>query len=314
MSLKPLRDEFGEALLNLGKEKVNVVALDADLSKATRTTYFKNKFPERFFDVGIAEANMISMAAGLSTCNLIPFACTFSFLIALRTADQVRSQICYPNLNVKLVGTNGGLTGYGDGATHQCLKDIAVMRAMPNMTVVVPSDAQSIHQAVQKAAEHVGPVFLRIPRVPGENVHGKNERFEIGKGLKLKSGIDLTIIATGLMVSRALQAAEKLTRLKISVEVIEIHTLKPLDKDLVIESAAKTGAVVTVEEHSVYGGLFSSVCEVLSNNLPVPVEYVAVEDKFGASGSYEELLEAYGLTAENIILKAQDALRRKRGV
>lgn len=313
MTLKPLRDEFGEALVNLGEEKSNVVVLDADLSKATRSVFFKKKFPDRFINVGIAEANMVSMAAGLSTCDLIPFACTFSFLIALRTTDQIRSQICYPNLNVKLVGSNGGLTGYGDGATHQCLKDISMMRSLPNMTVLVPSDASHIHQAVRKAAEYWGPVFLRIPRVPGENIHAESETFEIGKGIQLREGTDLTLVASGLMVSRTLRAAAALAKENIRAAVIEIHTIKPFDKELIIANALKTGAVVTVEEHSVFGGLFSAVSEVLSNHCPVPVEYVAVEDRFGESGAYEELLEICGLTVENILLKSKKALSRKKG-
>lgn len=310
---RPLREVFGEALTLLGRANPRVLVLDADLSEATKSVMFKKEFPDRFFNVGIAEANLVCIAAGLSTTGHIPFACTFAFLLALRAADQIRSQICYPEMNVKLVGTNGGLTGFGDGATHQCTKDLAIMRAMPNMTVVVPSDAITVTKAVFAAAEHVGPLFLRIPRMPGVTVHDPQVEFRIGKGCRLRTGADLTIVANGLMVSRALEAASRLATQGLQAEVLEIHTLKPFDEALVIESARKTGAVVTVEEHSRYGGLFSAVSETLSRHHPVPIEYVAIEDRFGESGVYEEILERYGLTAERVVEKARRVLQRKKG-
>lgn len=310
---RPLREVFGEALTLLGRANPRVLVLDADLSEATKSVMFKKEFPDRFFNVGIAEANLVCIAAGLSTTGYLPFACTFAFLLALRAADQIRSQVCYPEMNVKLVGTNAGLTGFGDGATHQCTKDLAILRAMPNMTVVVPSDAITVTKAVFAAAEHVGPLFLRIPRVPGVAVHDPQVEFRIGKGYRLRTGSDLTIVANGMMVSRALEAASNLAAQGIQAEVLEIHTLKPFDEALVIESAQKTGAVVTVEEHSRYGGLFSAVSETLSMNHPVPIQYVAIEDRFGESGVYEEILERYGLTVQKVVEKTARVLQRKKG-
>jgi transketolase len=309
---RPLREVFGEALIQLGRANPRVVVLDADLSEATKSVMFKKAFPDRFYNIGIAEANMVCIAAGFSTTGHIPFACTFAFLLALRAADQIRSQVCYPEANVKLVGTNGGLTGFGDGATHQCTKDLAIMRAMPNLTVVVPSDAVTVTKAVFAAAEHVGPLFLRIPRVPNPIVHDPEVEFRIGKGYRLREGSDLTIVANGMMVSRALEAASRLAAEGTQVEVLEIHTLKPFDETLVIDSAVKTGAVVTVEEHSRYGGLFSAVSETLSMHHPVPMEYVAVEDRFGESGVYEQILERCGLTPEKVVEKARKVLQRKK--
>ncbi len=312
MNSKPLRDVFGEALAELGKKNSDIVVLDADLSGATRSAYFGREFPGRFFNVGIAEANMVSIAAGLSTCGKIPFATTFSFLITLRATDQIRSQICYPHLNVKLMGTNGGLSGAGDGATHQSVMDIAIMRSMPGMTIVVPSDEVQMRQAVHKAAEHKGPLFLRIPRVPAPIFHDNKMNFEIGKGLLLRDGSDITIIAMGLMVSKTLEAAKQLATDGINAQIIEIHTIKPIDDNLITQSVAKTGAVVTVEEHSRYGGLFSAVSEVMGETNPVPIEHVAIEDRFGESGTYEEILESCGLTVENIIKKTKWAISRKK--
>jgi len=307
----PLRDVFGETLVELGRQKPNVVVLDADLAGATRSSFFSKKFPERFFNLGIAEANMVSIAAGLATCGKTPFVCTFSFLLSLRAADQIRSQIVYPGLNVKLMGTNGGLSGYSDGVTHQSIMDIAIMRAMPKMTVIVPSDETGLKWAVRVAAEIVGPVFLRIPRVSAPVIHDNQSDFEIGKGICLKKGSDVTIVAMGMMACRALEAAERLDEKGISAEVVEIHTIKPLDEDLLARSISKTGAVVTVEEHSRYGGLYSAVSEVVGRHHPVPIEYVAIEDRFGESGQYEEILEVCGLTVRNIVDKAEAVNKRK---
>ena len=312
MSETPLRDVFGKALAELGSLNPNVVALDADLAGATRSMYFGEAHPDRFFNVGIAEANMVSIAAGLSTCGKIPYACTFSFLITLRALDQIRSQVCYPHLNVKLVGTNAGISGFGDGATHQEVADLAIMRAMPGMTVVVPSDEVTMRQAVLQSADHVGPFYLRVPRVPAPVLHNPESPFVFGKGIRLREGADVTIVAMGMMVCRAMDAAEQLAGAGIQADVIEIHTLKPIDAELLAASISKTGAVVTAEEHSRYGGLFSAVAEVAGEVKPVPMGHVAIEDRFGESGQYDEIMAACGLTAEHIVAEAKAAAARKR--
>lgn len=311
--MKLMRDAFGEALRELGRVRGDIIVLDADLSSATRTALFGDEFPNRFFNAGISEANMVCIAAGFATCRKIPFACTFSFLLALRAADQIRSHVCYPCLNVKLVGTNGGLSGFGDGATHQCIKDIAVMQAMPGMTVIVPSDEIGVREAVFQAADYQGPVFIRVARVEAPVVHNLGSELKIGKGLVLKEGKDLTIVATGMMVHKALMAAEKLTKEGIESQVLEIHTVKPLDKQTLLRCVARTRAAVVVEEHNRYGGLFSSVAGILAENDPVPLEAVAIDDRFGESGEYEELLEACGLTIANIVVRSHRVIERKRG-
>ncbi|HEO70124.1 MAG TPA: transketolase family protein [Candidatus Hydrogenedentes bacterium] len=312
MSSTPLRDTFGKALAELGGLNPDVVALDADLAGATRSIYFAKEHPDRFFNVGIAEANMVSIAAGLSTCGKIPYACTFAFLLALRALDQIRSQVCYPHLNVKLMGTNGGLSGFGDGATHQEVADLAIMRAMPGMTVVVPSDEPTMRQAVLESARHAGPLFLRVPRVSAPVVHGPQDPFTYGKGIVLLEGADVTIVAMGMMVWRAIEAAKRLAADAIRAEVIEIHTLKPIDVELLAASLSKTGAAVTAEEHTRFGGLFSAVSEVAGELKPVPIGCVAIEDRFGESGQYEEIMASCGLTADHIVAKAKDVVHRKR--
>ncbi len=314
MSNKPLRDIFGEALRDLGAQNPKVVALDADLAGATRSGVFGKAYPERFFNVGITEANMVSVAAGLSTCGYIPFACTFSFLMTLRAADQIRSQVCYPKLNVKLVGTNGGLSGFGDGATHQSVMDLAIMRAMPGMTVIIPSDAATLRAAVFAAADYTGPLFLRVPRVPARDIHDASEPFAIGKGYKLRDGKDVTLVATGLMAAIALDAADALCGEGLSAEVIEIPTLKPMDSMLIAESLAKTHAVVTVEEHSRFGGLFSAIAETAGEMSPSAMGHVAIEDRFGESGEYDEILESCGLTVAHIVEEAKSAMARKQAM
>lgn len=312
MAGKALREVFGEALRELGAENERVVALDADLSGATRSILFGQAYPDRFINVGIAEANMVSVAAGLATCGKIPYACTFSFLLALRALDQIRSQVCYPNLNVKFVGTNGGLSGFGDGATHQSTKDIAIMTALPNMKVMVPSDTVTMHWAIREAANVDGPVFIRVPRVPAPEFHSDSAKLEFGKGVLLREGTDVTIVTMGMMLEPAMKAAEILAAEGIQAEVIEALTIKPFDAQLLLQSRAKTGAVVTAEEHSRYGGLFSIVSEVLSENAPAPVLPVAIEDRFGASGTYAELLEDCGLTAQHIVEQARKAVAMKK--
>jgi transketolase len=309
--VKPLREVFGEALLELGAKNETIFALDADLAKATRSSLFGERFPDRFFNVGITEANMVSVASGLASCGKIPFACTFSFLLALRAADQIRSQVCYPMQNVKLIGTNAGLSGFGDGATHQCVLDISVMRAMPNMTVIEPSDEKTVREAVFQAAEIEGPVYIRISRVEAPDLHSKIDDITVGKGVLLRNGNDVTLIASGLMVHKAMTAAESLSEAGISAQVLEIHTAKPLDKESILRCARNTGAVVVVEEHSLYGGLCSAVSETLITEYPVPAEFVAIQDRFGESGQYEEILEVCGLTIENIVQKAKSAVSRK---
>jgi transketolase len=309
--MKPLRDVFGEALVELGEKNPDVFVLDADLAGATRSIFFGDRFPERFFNVGITEANMVSIGAGLASCGKIPYVCTFSFLLSLRALDQIRSQICYPRLNVKLMGTNAGLSGFGDGATHQCVLDLAIMRSLPGMTVVVPSDEQTMRQAVLASIEHEGPLFLRIPREGGPEVHKNRVEFEIGRGLALRQGEDVSIIAMGLMVSKALEAAQHLESQGIKAQVLEIHTLKPLDRELILQCVSETNAVVVVEEHSRYGGLGSAVSEVLGEEFPAPFEFVAIEDRFGESGQYEEILASCGLTVQNIVARAKAVLKRK---
>ena len=311
MSNMQLRDVFGLTLAELGSRNPHVVALDADLSGATRSLHFAKAHPDRFFNVGIAEANMVSVAAGLSTCGKIPYACTFTFLITLRALDQIRSQVCYPNLNVKLVGTNAGLSGFGDGATHQEVADLAIMRAMPGMTVVVPSDEVTMRHAVMQSAEHVGPFYLRVPRVPAPGGHEPGAPFEFGKGIRIREGADVTIVAMGLMLHVAIAAAEALAADGLRAEIIEIHTLKPMDAPLLAASLSKTGAAVVVEEHTRFGGLFSAVAEVAGETRPVPIEHVAIEDRFGESGQYDEILAACGLTAEHVAQRAKAAVRRK---
>lgn len=312
MAEKALREIFGEALRDLGKENEKVVVLDADLSSATRSILFGKEFPDRFFNVGIAEANMVSIAAGLSTCDLIPFATTFSFLFALRTTDQIRSQICYPNLNVKIVGTNGGLSGFGDGATHQTTTDISIMNSLPNMKIMVPSDEPTMHWVINEAAKIDGPVFIRVPRVGAPVLHTSDCKFEVGKGVLHREGKDVTIVTTGMMLQYSIEAAEKLAAEGIEAEVIEMITIKPLDKEILLNSAKKTGTVVTTEEHSRYGGLFSIVSETLSETYPVPVRPVAIEDRFGESGEYWQILQACGLTTEHIIEEAHKSISMKK--
>lgn len=311
MSNKALRDVFGEELRSLGEENKKIVVLDADLSTTTKSAYFGDAFPERFFNVGIAEANMISIAAGLSNCGYIPYAATFGFLLALRATDQIRSQICYPKLNVKLVGGNAGLSGFGDGATHQTTNDLAIMNSLPNMQILVPSDELSLRWAIREAAKIEGPVYVRVPRVEAPACHNEDFNFEFGKGKLIKEGTDLTIIATGLMLSKALDAAANLEKQGISAAVAEIMTLKPFDADFVVDAAKKTGAVVTVEEHSKFGGLFSLVSGALSARCPVPVLPVAIEDRFGETGTYAQILESCGLTVEHIEAMALEAINKK---
>ena len=309
---KATREAYGAALVSLG-EKYDFVVLDADLAAATKTGVFKKAFPERFFDCGIAEGNMMSVAAGLATTGKIPFVSTFAIFASGRAYEQVRNSIGYPHLNVKIGATHAGITVGEDGATHQSNEDLALMRTIPGMVIINPADATEAYAATEAALLHNGPVYLRYGRfaVPDLSSELKDYRFELGKGVVYKEGKDVTIAATGFMVHLAVEAAALLAEEGIDAEVINIHTIKPLDADLIEKSARKTGAVVTAEEHSVIGGLGGAVCEALSERYPCPVVRVGVEDAYGRSGKVPELLEIYGLTAKNIAAKAKAAIAKK---
>ena len=310
---KATRESYGQALAELG-EKYDFLVLDADLAAATKTGMFKKKFPERFFDCGIAEGNMMSVAAGIAATGKKVFASTFAMFAAGRAFEQVRNSIGYPHLNVKIGATHAGITVGEDGATHQCNEDIALMRTIPGMTIVSPADATEAYAAVEAAINYEGPMYLRFGRfaVPDLSSEMEGYKFELGKGVLYREGKDVTIIANGFMVHLAVEAAEMLAAEGISAEVINIHTVKPLDDALVIASASKTGAVVTAEEHSVIGGLGSAVCDTLAENCPVPVIKVGVQDSFGKSGKVPELLEIYGLTAKNIAESAKQDISKKK--
>ena len=301
------RESYGNALVELGKEHDNLVVLDADLAGATKTGTFKKAFPERHIDCGIAEADMMGIAAGLSTCGKVPFASSFAMFAAGRAFEQVRNSIGYPHLNVKIGATHAGISVGEDGATHQCNEDIALMRTIPGMVIINPCDDVEARAAVKAAYEYQGPVYLRFGRlaIPVMNDEA-TYKFELGKGVVLKEGKDVTIIATGLCVSEAMEAAKLLEADGIDAEIINIHTIKPLDEELVLASAAKTGKVVTVEEHSVIGGLGSAVCDVLSEKAPTKVMKIGVNDRFGESGTGAELVKYFGLDGESIYKKVKE--------
>ncbi len=305
------RESYGNALTELGKEYPQLVVLDADLAQATKTGIFKKSFPDRHIDCGIAECNMMSVAAGLSTVGKIPFVSTFAMFAAGRAYEQVRNSIGYPHMNVKIGATHAGISVGEDGATHQCNEDIALMRMIPGMVVINPADDVEAKAAVKAAIEYEGPVYLRFGRlaVPVINDH-EDYRFEIGKGITLKEGKDITILATGLEVSEALEAAELLEKDGIDVEVINIHTIKPLDEELILKSAQKTGKVVTVEEHSVLGGLGGAVSELLGKKCPTQMMCIGIEDVFGESGPAKQLLEKYGLDKEGIYRKIKNFIEK----
>ena len=298
------REAYGNTLAEL-KDNENVVVLEADLGHATKSLKFKEVCPQRFFNMGIAEADMIGTAAGLAACGKVPFASTFSVFATGRAFDQVRNSVCYPNLNVKIVGTHAGITVGEDGGTHQAIEDIALMCSLPNMSIVVPSDDVEARAAVLAAAAYKGPMYLRMARVASPTYHNDSYVFTLGQGEIIREGSDLTIIACGLMVMKAMEAAEQLAKEGVSVRVINMHTIKPLDHKLVIESAEKTGKIITVEEANILGGLGSAVCETVSEYCPVPVKRIGVRDIFGKSGNPDKLLQEYGLTAEHIIEEAR---------
>ena len=305
------RESYGNALARLGEE-YDIVVLDADLSKSTKTEVFKKKFPERFINMGIAEQNMISTAAGLASCGKIVFASSFAMFAAGRAFEQIRNSVCYPNLNVKIGATHAGISVGEDGATHQCLEDIGIMRTIPNMVIINPADDVEAQAAVEAAVKHNGPVYLRFGRLGVPVIYDESTyKFELGKGVELKDGSDVTIIATGLLVADALEAEKMLEKDGISARVINIHTIKPIDREIISKAAAETGAIVTCEEHNIIGGLGSAVAEVLCEECPVPMERVGVRDKFGKSGVPAQLLKDYGLTADDIVAAAKKVINKK---
>ncbi len=300
------RDAYGKALAKLGAEHENLVVLDADLANATKTQTFQKAFPDRHFDCGIAEANMICVAAGMSTTGLVPFASSFAMFAAGRAFEQVRNSIGYPMLNVKIGATHGGISVGEDGASHQCCEDFALMRSIPGMTVICPADGVEAEAAVKAAYEMEGPVYLRFGRLAIPVFHEEGFNFQIGKGEVLREGTDVAIIANGLLTYEAIQAGEQLAEMGINAMVINMATVKPLDEELVLEAAKKCGKVITCEEHSVIGGLGEAVCSLLSEKLPTPVRRIGVNDEFGHSGPAVPLLKAFGLSAEHIVEVAKD--------
>lgn len=306
------REAYGNALAEFGSDS-RIVVFDADLSKSTKTDNFRKIYPERFFNMGIAEGNMMASAAGMASCGKITFASTFAMFAAGRAFEQIRNSICYPRLNVKIGATHAGLSVGEDGASHQAIEDIAIMRALPNMTVISPADAVETKYAVKAAIEHEGPVYLRLGRLSVPVIYDETDyKYELGKGITLAEGSDATIIATGLMVHGAMEAKSLLLQEGINARIINIHTIKPIDIDIIVKAAKETGAIVTAEEHSIIGGLGSAVAEVLAEHYPVPALRIGVQDKFGKSGKPDKLLEMYGLTAADIVKKTKEVLKMKK--
>lgn len=299
------RASYGETLAEIGKDK-RIVVLDADLSEATKTNIFAKKYPERFFDIGISEQDMMSEAAGLASAGQIVFASTFAMFAAGRAYDQIRNSICYPRLNVKICATHAGLTVGEDGATHQMLEDISLMRTIPNMTVMCTSDDTETRWAVREIAKYDGPVYLRLCRLATPVIYGEAQKFKFGKGIQIGEGTDATVIATGVVVQEALKAKEELEKEGINIRVIDMHTIKPIDKELIIKCAKETKKIITIEDHNIIGGLGTAVCEVLSTEYPAKVIRMGVKDTFGRSGKAEELLSYFELTARNIIEKVKE--------
>ena len=302
------RDSYGNALAALGAEHENLVVLDADLAGATKTGVFKKAFPDRFFDCGIAEANMVCMAAGLSTTGLVPFASSFAMFAAGRAFEQIRNSIGYPHLNVKIGATHGGISVGEDGASHQCCEDFALMRSIPGMVVICPADGVEAEAATKAAYAHQGPVYLRMGRLAVPVFHEEGFEFRIGKGEVMRDGNDIAIIANGLMVYEAIQAGEKLAEMGINARIINMSTIKPLDEELVLKAAKECGKIITCEEHSVIGGLGEAVCSFLAENYPTPVRRIGVNDQFGFSAPAAEVLEAFGLCESNIVKTAKEFL------
>lgn len=300
------RASYGEALAKLGEENSKIVVLDADLAEATKTSIFGKKFPNRFFDMGISEQDMMSTAAGLASAGQIPFASTFAMFAAGRAYDQIRNSICYSNQNVKICATHAGVTVGEDGATHQMLEDIGMMRALPNMTVMCTSDDTQTRWAVEEISKKEGPVYLRLCRLATPVIYEEGQKFEIGKGVQIGDGTDATVMATGVVVSETIKAQEELAKEGINIRVVDMHTIKPIDKELIIKCAKETKKIITIEDHNIIGGLGSAVCEVLSEDYPIKVIRMGVKDTFGKSGKAEELLSYFGLTARNIIERVKE--------
>lgn len=295
------RESYGKKLVELGKENKDIVVLDADLATATKTELFKKEFPDRFFDMGIAEQDMLSTAAGMATCGKIPFVSTFAVFAAGRAYDQIRNSICYPKLNVKICATHSGISVGEDGATHQMLEDIGLMRGLPNMTVLSVSDDIETKWAVEEILKINGPVYLRLGRLASPVIYDENQKFEIGKGIQIGDGCDATVIATGLMVSEAIKAKEELEKNGINIRVVDMHTIKPIDKELIVKCAKETKRIITIEDHSIINGLGTAVCEVLADEYPCKVTRLGMKDTFGKSGKAEKLLEYFELDKNGIM-------------
>ena len=310
MGKTAIRDAYGDALKALGEINERVVALEADVGGSSKSIVFGKAFPERYFEVGISELNMVNMGAGMAKAGMIPFVNTFATFLTTRGADPIQSLIAYDSMNVKLAGTYMGLSDSYDGASHNSINDLAFMRAIPGMVVITPSDAAQTRKAVFAAAAYEGPVYLRLSRAPAEDIYDETTPFEIGKGNVVREGTDLTIVVTGTLLARVLKAADELKKAGISAEVIDMHTVKPLDEQLLLASAAKTGAVLTVEEDSIYGGLYSAVCEVLSKNAPTAADGIGVTE-FAESGDYDALLDKYGFSVETIAARGKALTERK---
>lgn len=307
---KATRESFGMALCELAKTNKNIVALDADLSGSTKTAMFQKAFPERFFNCGIAEGNMISTAAGLAACGKIPFAASFAMFATGRAYEQIRNSVAYPHLNVKIAGSHAGISVGEDGATHQCCEDIALMKTLPGMTIINPADHWEMMAAVKAAVEYDGPVYLRLGRLAIDSFNDPdNYSFTLGKGITLHEGNDITVIATGIIVKDALEAVRELEAQGINARLINIHTIKPIDEDVIVKAAKETGRIVTVEEHNVIGGLGDSVCDVTARKCPVPVTKIGIQDQFGYSGPAKELLKLFGLSKENIAKVVTDLVK-----
>jgi transketolase len=304
------RDAYGDTLAHLGAEDPRIVVLDADLSGSTKTGVFAKQFPERFFNMGIAEANMIGTAAGLAAVGKIPFASTFAIFASGRAWEQIRQSVAYPKANVKIVATHGGVTVGEDGGSHQSVEDIAIMRAIPNMTVIVPADGPETREVIKAVAAFRGPVYVRLGRNKVTSVFPEGEPFQIGKGKELRPGGDLTFVTTGLMTAQALVAADALAHKGVNARVVHLATIKPLDGEILLRAARETGAIVTAEEHSVVGGLGGAVAEFLGEHCPVPMKRVGVKDRFGTSGKGDELLKYFGLTADDLVIAARELLER----
>ena len=301
--MKATRQSYGEALVELGKENEKIVVLDADLATATKTIGFAKEFPNRFFDIGIAEADMIGTAAGMSTCGKIPYASTFAVFAAGRTYDQIRSSVCYPNLNVKICATHAGVTVGEDGATHQMLEDLSLMRVLPNMKVFCPSDDVQTKWIIKEISKLQGPCYVRLCRMATPEIYDENQKFEIGKMVQLGEGTDATVFATGVTVSEALKAQKILKDNGIDVRIVDVHTIKPLDEEMIIKCAKETKRLISIEDHSVFGGMGSAIAEVLTEKCPTSLERMGVNDKFGKSGKAEELLKYFGIDADAIVAK-----------